>query len=361
MEYKFVGPKGWPAITKAVKTAGPRHAAVAFLGSDAPELMPLTLGDVLVTNASDSAVRSHSTSPQAIETYLAAGVEVWSSGALHAKVIATAERAVIGSANASARSSQRANEASVISGTDAMIGWTRAFVIAEKSESEQVTAQDLPRLNALWADGVHQDNDRFGVPGINTSADELVTTSDARFFVCNYDEVDVDEVGRKEMNRIVRRAHSSTNFGTDWLVLEDGDEFRIDDVLFLWDDDGLEAPVVFIDIPRDQADGSRYQAYRYRTDLDWKSWDELEVALDSSIYERLLPDDLYIEGDLSYWNADLARALLDVWDLTAPLPTPRIVYDPELVPAGPASRSDAIPQRAPRFRKVARSEPASHL
>ncbi len=47
-----------------------------FSGAAAPEMLPLRRGDMLVVNASDSAVRSRSTCPEAIDAYLRAGVRV---------------------------------------------------------------------------------------------------------------------------------------------------------------------------------------------------------------------------------------------------------------------------------------------
>ena len=83
--------------TRAIRTRGIRHAAIAHLGQDAPTLMPLRAGDVLVVNASRAAVRAHLTSPVALAYYVDAGVRVLSSPNLHANVIATDRRAVIGS------------------------------------------------------------------------------------------------------------------------------------------------------------------------------------------------------------------------------------------------------------------------
>ncbi len=97
----FHGPSPWPHITRAIRTRGTRHAAIAHLGQDAPTLLPLRAGDVLVVNASRAAVRAHLTSPIALAYYLDAGVRVLSSPHLHANFIATDRQAVIGSANAS--------------------------------------------------------------------------------------------------------------------------------------------------------------------------------------------------------------------------------------------------------------------
>ncbi|CAG7622780.1 Rrf2 family transcriptional regulator [Rhodococcus opacus] len=67
----FAGPNPWPRITRAIRTKGPRHAAIAYLDQDAPTtLLPLRKGDVLVVNASTAALRAHATSPATLTHYV---------------------------------------------------------------------------------------------------------------------------------------------------------------------------------------------------------------------------------------------------------------------------------------------------
>ncbi len=53
----FHGPSPWPHITRAIRTRGTRHAAIAHLGQGAPALPPLRAGDVLDVNAAESSHR----------------------------------------------------------------------------------------------------------------------------------------------------------------------------------------------------------------------------------------------------------------------------------------------------------------
>ncbi|MFD9670059.1 phosphatidylserine/phosphatidylglycerophosphate/cardiolipin synthase family protein, partial [Rhodococcus sp. NPDC059968] len=82
----FHGPSPWPHITRAIRTRGARYAAIGYLGQDAPDLLPLRAGDLLVVNASKAAIRAHATSPAALAYYVNKGVRVLSSPTLHAKV-----------------------------------------------------------------------------------------------------------------------------------------------------------------------------------------------------------------------------------------------------------------------------------
>lgn len=135
----FHGPNPWPHITRAIRTRGVRYAAMAYLGHDAPELLPLRAGDVLIVNASKAAIRAHATSPAALAYYLNKGVRVLSSPTLHAKVIATNRCAVIGSTNASANSTY-SDEAVIITDDPKIVADTRKFIdgIDEITEVDQV-------------------------------------------------------------------------------------------------------------------------------------------------------------------------------------------------------------------------------
>lgn len=54
----FHGPSPWLQITRAIRTPGPWPAAIAYLGEDAPNLLPLRAGDVLVVSAAEPEIVS---------------------------------------------------------------------------------------------------------------------------------------------------------------------------------------------------------------------------------------------------------------------------------------------------------------
>ena len=76
-----------------VRRPGRRYAAVAFVGEDAPTLMPLKRNDVLIVNAGKAALKSHATSPRALRHYYDKGVQLYNDHTLHAKVIVSGRRA----------------------------------------------------------------------------------------------------------------------------------------------------------------------------------------------------------------------------------------------------------------------------
>lgn len=106
MVTKVHGFHPWDEISLLSKLSGPRHAAIAFVGAKAPEMLNLEIGDVLVCNAGRSAIESGATNPFALREFIDRGVEVYSCSSLHAKVLAVRGYAIVGSANASKHSDQ---------------------------------------------------------------------------------------------------------------------------------------------------------------------------------------------------------------------------------------------------------------
>jgi hypothetical protein len=159
--------------------AGARHAAIAYLGEDAPTLLPLRAGDVLVVNASRAAVRAHATSPAALAHYVDAGVRVLSSPNLHAGVIATGRWAVIGSAGAS-HSSTISDEAVVVTDDPEVVAAVRAFIdgIDEITEVDQVF---LDNATAIWQIG--RAVPLPGIGGRNRGEPDFLPTPVTRMFL----------------------------------------------------------------------------------------------------------------------------------------------------------------------------------
>lgn len=143
----FHGPNPWPHITRAIRTRGPRYVAIAYLGHLAPELLPLRAGDLLIVNASTTAIRAHATSPAVLAHYYERGVRILSSPTLHAKVIVTTRRAVIGSANAS-ENSTFSSEAVIITDDPKVVADSRLFI----TNIDEITDVDEVFINNAFRD-----------------------------------------------------------------------------------------------------------------------------------------------------------------------------------------------------------------
>ncbi|MDH6284600.1 phospholipase D-like domain-containing protein [Prescottella agglutinans] len=321
----FVGGRTWGEIAAAVGSARQRHAAVAFLGVDAPDILPMRRGDTLVVNASDSAVRSRATSPDAIRKYLEAGVRVYNERDLHAKVIATSQRAVVGSANASARSRDLALEAVVITEDPTVVTEVKRFVTGLAEDPKRLTAQDLPRLQKLWEEGEANDPGR-AVPGVNRDPEGLITDLSAGFVLMSMSDQPIDPAACAKITRRVRKGHRESSIGVDWLVLGRRDEgYPLGTVLFVVDDEGVDPPWVITSEPTPFPDNprSRYQSYRYQRDQagKWCSWEELDGPLKelSSLVDE---DGGYLQGSFDD-RSGIGPALLEQWGIESPALPPR--------------------------------------
>lgn len=104
MEF-LTGPDVLAAVAElaAADRRPPLQAAVAYVGHNAPRILPLRPGDVIVLNGSDQAVASGATDPRAVEEWLDAEVRVVNHRRLHAKAFVSGQTAIIGSANLSDR------------------------------------------------------------------------------------------------------------------------------------------------------------------------------------------------------------------------------------------------------------------
>ncbi|GBF17385.1 cardiolipin synthetase [Rhodococcus sp. Br-6] len=323
MTQGFFGGHPWEAIAEAVGPARRRHAAVAFLGADAPRILPMKRGDTLVVNASDSAVRSRATSPAAIAEYLQAGVLVYNERELHAKVIATSRCAVVGSANASTRSRDLALEAVVITEDPTVVSEVKQFVVDLAESPKRLTDRDLPRLQKLWEEGEENDPDR-AVPGVNRDPEDLITDFSAGFVLEAMGEGDVDPATSAKITRRVRRGNRDSRIGVDWLILPRGDKgYPVGTVLFEVDEDGVDPPKVITDEPTPFPDNprSRYQPYRYVRDHQWCEWDELDGTLENL---ASLVDEASGSLNGSFEEASgIGPALLARWGIEMPTLPPR--------------------------------------
>ncbi|MDH6284942.1 phosphatidylserine/phosphatidylglycerophosphate/cardiolipin synthase family protein [Prescottella agglutinans] len=214
----FHGPSPWPYITAALHVKGPRYAAIAYLGIDAPDLLPLHAGDVLIVNAARAAVRAHATSPTALAHFAEKGVRVLSSPNLHANVIATAKQAIVGSAGASL-SSTIADEAVIITDDPETVTAARTFI----DSIDQTTIVDevfIDNAAAIWAVG--RTVPLLGIGGRTRVRHDLLPTPVDRMFVWHFTDYQpgVDEALTWAAHASVTSSRPTAEYSAEW--------FRID-------------------------------------------------------------------------------------------------------------------------------------
>ena len=315
MPTHFHGPDPWPHIARAARTAGPRYAAIAYLGESAPDLLPLTSRDTLVVNASRNALRSHATSPDALQKFLDRGVRVVSHDTLHAKVIATGSTAVIGSANASTNS-QNVAEAVVVTDQKSIVEDVRRFVKERDGEGTEVDEIFLAAARAHWDAGAGRVPTIPGVTGkANTDRGFLPSPLGRVFFYDSepYQQSPAERKAATAGKRSARKdAGPRSRYELDWLRIDDGDIHREGDVVIQATEDAVYPPVVVCSpaIPIPWGRGAVGYVVKQRTQDDAVDHQD---AVDALADAGLPAFDLRSSRQLR--SADAIAALLGVWNL----------------------------------------------
>lgn len=134
MTIEFIYADLWEKITSLATKAKRKYVAVAYLGTGANELLPLTTGDLLVVDMSLPALRSGQTNPYEIGEYMKRGVEVHSRPNLHAKVFVFDTKAIVGSPNVSRNSQNNLIETAIITNDRETVGAARGLVFSLRGE-----------------------------------------------------------------------------------------------------------------------------------------------------------------------------------------------------------------------------------
>lgn len=281
MPTTFTGGAVWDAVTAACRTRGPRVAAIAYLGPDAPRLLPLKKGDLLYCNASDQALLTRATSPDALAAYLDRGVTVRSCPTLHAKVLVTATHAVVGSANASANST-RLTEAVIVT-TDRSVRNAAARFARNPGRWETVDKRFLQMARQLWDRGRS-----FGPNGAAAVSSGLIP-AEHRLYISYFTKDSVltdaeEDLYRSRRRRLRRQAGPAATYELDVVALGRGiDPNRVNDVLLFVDDDWLYPPVVVVSEPLTAPRSRRkFHITRSRTGLDPVPVDKAYAALEAA-------------------------------------------------------------------------------
>jgi hypothetical protein len=118
----------WRQAKRLVTRGNSLRAAIAYFGQKGATLLPFRKGATLVVDLSIPSVRAGRSDPREIEELMDRGVEVFSRGNLHAKMIATDRETLVGSANASIRAKNLLDEAAILTSDPAAVRRARDFV-----------------------------------------------------------------------------------------------------------------------------------------------------------------------------------------------------------------------------------------
>ncbi len=229
MSVRFLADDIWKEITATAKgRRGVAFVAVPYFGEAGSRLLPLRAGDTLLVNASEVAVKSGQTHPQALRRLLNKGVKLYTLSALHAKIYAFGTTVFIGSANASASSRDELREAVVRVKDPAVAETARRHILSLCTTS--LLGQDLDRLAKLYRTPRR--------PGGGNRTKKGRNTSNPRVFLAQLVEAVLDndlskgaEAGEREAksNRKIKRSSVEYIWRSDF-------PYRMDDtVIQVWE------------------------------------------------------------------------------------------------------------------------------
>ncbi|AZT99835.1 hypothetical protein [Brevibacterium linens] len=207
----------WDELTRVSKLQGPRYAAFAFIGADAPDLLALEEDDVLVCNASEGAIRNGVTNPHALKEFSDRGVQLYSCGSLHAKILAVRNSAVLGSANAS-RSSSLSLEAVVVSNERKFISDARRLVKEAIEAGTEIDDEYLTTAATWTPDDHHRPPEIVGVTTPPAREDVFIPESGGRYWLAvewHEEYSDEEDAVAKSMRRSKDARELKTRFTLD--------------------------------------------------------------------------------------------------------------------------------------------------
>ncbi len=138
--------KLWTTIRRLAKKPGTKRAAVAYVTSD--EHVKFGEGDVLVTDASDAAIKSGQTDAAVLAKASERGARLYSLQDLHGKVLVLNGTAVIGSTNLSTNSESMV-EAAWVTDHPTAVSMATYLVEALAAEADPVNKPFLRRIQRI--------------------------------------------------------------------------------------------------------------------------------------------------------------------------------------------------------------------
>ncbi|HSU56673.1 MAG TPA: phospholipase D-like domain-containing protein [Candidatus Dormibacteraeota bacterium] len=164
----------WPKVRSFTRTARRVQAAIAYLSTD--KYLRLKSGDVLVVDASHHAVSCGETSASTLQKLRRRGVVIFHYNNLHAKVVVADNKAVIGSANASASSAHTLFETAVLTTDPNLVSQTKSLLFQLQRHGSPLGAKELHKLSRIKV------RRRRGTHTANTPARNKIRTPGKQFW-----------------------------------------------------------------------------------------------------------------------------------------------------------------------------------
>ncbi len=137
----------WPTLAVLSKKHCRLWAAISYVTTMSH--LKFDKGDVLVCDASDTAIKAGMSSASALRRFVSKGAKVYSFDGLHAKTLLIDDKAVIGSANLSENAGVNTCEASLLSDDPQVAALVRGFIEQVRKAAKPVNEVFLKRIEAI--------------------------------------------------------------------------------------------------------------------------------------------------------------------------------------------------------------------
>jgi hypothetical protein len=137
----------WATLKKLAKRRSVKRAAVAYVSTD--DYLKFGAGDILVTDASDGAIKGGQTDARVLERAFKRGAAIYSCPGLHSKIMLLDGTAVIGSANVSASSATSMIEAAWVTDQPSAVGMVSSLVRDLAAQAQPINKPFLQRIKQI--------------------------------------------------------------------------------------------------------------------------------------------------------------------------------------------------------------------
>ena len=182
--HEFIAGRVWHRLKELTEDATTIRAAIAYVSSDA--YVKFGKGDILVVDASASAVSSGNTSATVLRRAYKRGAKLFSLPNLHAKLLVLDRVAVIGSANAS-ESSAGLVEAAVLTDQPRVVSEAAGWIERLKKRATLIDEKVLKKILAIKVVR------RGWKPGLQVRAVSSSNVPEHRTWIVGVHEMDDDE------------------------------------------------------------------------------------------------------------------------------------------------------------------------
>jgi PLD-like domain len=145
--HRLLSQRLWPTVRKLSAKSGVKMAAVSYVTSD----KYVTFGDddVLIVDASDSAIGQGQTDALILEQAFERGADLYSYPGLHAKLMVLNGHAVVGSANLSVSSVESLVEVALVTDQPSIVGKAISIISNLKQASDRIDESFIERIKTI--------------------------------------------------------------------------------------------------------------------------------------------------------------------------------------------------------------------